>query len=162
MTGDVVTGEVRTMSAVMLDAVAAPAATTSLLVTMAALALVLGCIGVHGVLAFLVSTRTRDFGIRVALGAQRTRRVVAGRSGGRDPLRDWHRHRVRRRRGLTRWLANELHGVSAIDPLTYVAVGAAHGDRDADRVLRADATRDGCRPADRAAGFVRPRNERST
>ena len=42
----------------LADAVAAPAATTSLLVTMAGLALVLGCIGVYGVLSFLVSRQT--------------------------------------------------------------------------------------------------------
>ena len=59
------------MSAVVADAVAAPAATTSLLVTMAGLALTLGCIGVYGVLSFLVSRQTRELGIRLALGAQR-------------------------------------------------------------------------------------------
>jgi hypothetical protein len=44
--GDVAIGDVRTMTSVVGDAVAAPAATASLLVTMAGLALVLGSIGV--------------------------------------------------------------------------------------------------------------------
>ena len=69
--GDTVIGDVRPMRSILADAVAAPAATTSLLVTMAGLALVLGCIGVYGVLSFLVSRQTRDLGIRVALGAER-------------------------------------------------------------------------------------------
>ena len=57
---EVVIGDVRSMRAVLDDAVAAPAATASLLVTMAALALILGCVGVYGVLSFLVSRQTRD------------------------------------------------------------------------------------------------------
>ena len=64
---DVVIGEVQPVSAVLAAAVAAPAATTSLLVTMAGLALVLGCIGVYGVLSFLVSRQTRDLGIKSRL-----------------------------------------------------------------------------------------------
>src|SRR5262249_31938905 len=69
--GEVVVSDVRAMRSLVTDAVAAPVATTSLLVTMGALALVLGCIGVYGVLSFLVSRQMRDFGIRLALGAQR-------------------------------------------------------------------------------------------
>ena len=38
---------------------------------LAGLALVLGCVGVYGVLSFLVSRQTHDLGIRIALGAQR-------------------------------------------------------------------------------------------
>ncbi len=110
------------MPAIVTRAAAAPAATTSLLVSMAGLALVLGCIGVYGVLSFLVSRRTRDLGIRFALGAQRrdvfwlvlkdgavlcATGIVVGMVGAAIG---------------TRWLASELHGVGPMDPLTYGAV----------------------------------------
>ena len=122
VSGEVVVGDVRPMSAVLADAVAAPAATTSLLVAMAGLALVLGCIGVYGVLSFLVSRQTRDLGIRVALGAQRSdvfwlviregaTLCVAGIAIG-----------IAGAMALSRWLSSELHGVSPTDPATYIAV----------------------------------------
>jgi predicted permease len=122
---DVVIGEVQAVSAVLAAAVAAPAATTSLLVTMAGLALVLGCIGVYGVLSFLVSRQTRDLGIRVALGAQRrdvfwlvikegATLCVAGITIG-----------IVGAMVLTRWLSSELHGISPMDPVTYIAVTVA-------------------------------------
>jgi predicted permease len=122
VSGDVVVGDVRTMRTVFADAVAAPAATTSVLVTMAGLALALGCIGVYGVISFFVSRQTREFGIRLALGAQRrdlfwlviregATLSVAGVTIG-----------IAGAMAVTRWLSSELHGVSATDPLTYGAV----------------------------------------
>jgi len=120
--GDLVIDDVRPMLAVLADAVATPAATTSLLVTMAGLALVLGCVGVYGVLSFLVSRRRHDLGIRLALGAQRrdvfwlviregARWCVAGIACG-----------IAGAMALSRWLSSELHGVSPTDPWTYVSV----------------------------------------
>jgi predicted permease len=120
--GQLALGDVRPMTRVVEDAMAAPSATASLLVTMAALAMVLGCIGVYGVLSFLVSRQVRDFGIRIALGAQRrdvfwlvikdgARLCVTGIAIG-----------VLGAFGITRWLSSELYGVSPTDPLTYVAV----------------------------------------
>ncbi len=121
--GDVAISEVRTMETVVADAVAAPAATASLLVTMAGLALVLGSIGVYGVLSFLVSRRSRDLGIRIALGAQRRdlfwlvikegsmlcgAGVIIGFAGAL---------------AATRLMSSELYGISPTDPLTYAAVG---------------------------------------
>jgi predicted permease len=120
--GEVVIGDVRPMREIVEEAAAVPAATTSLLVTMAGLALVLGCIGVYGVLSFLVSTQIRDLGIRFALGAQRrdvfwlmikegATLCVAGIAvGGACAV------------GVTRWLSSELYGVSPTDPMTYLAV----------------------------------------
>jgi len=123
--GTVVISDVRPMRAITADAVAAPAATTSVLVTVAALALTLGCIGVYGVLSFLVSRRTREIGIRLALGARpmnvfwlvvREASVLcaAGITLG-----------IGGALAVTRWLSSELHGVKATDPATYAAVAAA-------------------------------------
>ncbi len=122
LSGQVAFSEVRPMTAIVAEAVAAPAATTSLLVTMASLALVLGCVGVYGVLSFLVSRQTHDLGIRVALGAQRrdvfwlvikegAALCLAGVALG-----------VLGAMALARWLASELYGVSPTDPATYGSV----------------------------------------
>ena len=120
---EVAISDVRAMTTVVADAVAAPAATASLLVTMAGLALVLGSIGVYGVLSFLVSRRTRDLGIRIALGAQRRdlfwlvikegtllcgTGVVIGFAGAL---------------AATRLMSSELYGISPTDPVTYATVG---------------------------------------
>jgi len=121
---DVVIADVQRMDGVVADALAGPAATTSLLAFMAMLALVLGCVGVYGVLSFLVSRQTRDLGIRFALGAQR-RNVfwlvirqgavlcLAGIAIG-----------IAGALAVTRWLSSELYGVTPTDPMTFVVVAA--------------------------------------
>jgi ABC-type antimicrobial peptide transport system permease subunit len=88
------------------------------------LALVLGMVGIYGVLAFLVSKRTREFGIRMALGAQRSDVLwLVVREGARFSA-------IGIVLGLggafavTRWLSSELYGVSAVDPVTYAGVAA--------------------------------------
>jgi putative ABC transport system permease protein len=116
---------VRSMEDVVAEAVAAPAATASLLVLMAAVALTLGCIGVYGVLSFLVSRQTRDLGIRLALGALPrdvfwlVLREGAMLCGAGIVLG------VLGAAALTRWLASELYGVSPMDPATYGGVVTA-------------------------------------
>jgi putative ABC transport system permease protein len=121
--GDVAVSDVRAMESVLTAAVAAPAATAALLVTMAGLALVLGTIGVYGVLSFLVSRRTRDLGIRIALGAQRRDLfwLVIREGGmlcGAGVLTGFAGALA-----ATRLMSNELYGISPTDPLTYAAVG---------------------------------------
>jgi ABC-type antimicrobial peptide transport system permease subunit len=122
---DVVIDDVRRMSDVVSDALAAPAATASLLVALAGLAVTLGCVGVYGVLSFLVSRRFRDFAIRVALGARPSqvfwtvmREATALCAGG--ILVGLAGAAV-----LTRWMSSELYGVSPTDPATYAAVALA-------------------------------------
>jgi predicted permease len=116
--------EIRTMSAVVSQAVSTPASTTSLFVAFAGLALVLGTVGIYGVLAFLVSKRTREIGIRIALGAQRGDVVwLVLREGARFAV-------IGIVLGLasafavTRWMSSELYGVSSADPLTFGSVAA--------------------------------------
>jgi predicted permease len=119
---EVPVSEVKTMDAVVSEAVSTPASTTSLFVTFAALALVLGVIGIYGVLSFLVSRRTREIGIRVALGAQRGSVLwLVMKEGAKFSLTGIAL-------GLagafvvTRLLSSELYGVSALDPLTFGGV----------------------------------------
>jgi len=88
----------------------------------AALALVLASIGIHGVLSYSVAQRTREIGIRMALGADRRRvtQLIVG-LGAKLTV-------IGLAAGLvlsvlfSRWLASLLFGVSPGDPATLAAV----------------------------------------
>jgi len=114
--------EVKTMTAVVSEAVATPGSTTSLFVTFAGLALVLGMIGIYGVLSFLVSKRTREIGIRMALGAQRRDVLLLIIKEGAKFSLVGVVLGVAGAFAVTRLLASQLYGVSATDPITYAAV----------------------------------------
>lgn len=119
---DVPISEVRTMGALVSQAASTPASTTSLFVTFAGLALILGLVGIYGVLAFLVSKRTREIGIRIALGAQRREVLwLVLKEGARFTFAGISLGLI----GaflVTRWLSSELYGIGVVDPLTYGCV----------------------------------------
>jgi putative ABC transport system permease protein len=114
--------EVKTMTAVVSEAAATPASTTSLFVTFAGLALLLGTIGIYGVLSFLVSKRTREIGIRMALGAQRRDVLLLIIKEGAKFSFVGVVLGMASAFGVSRLLASQLYGVSATDPITYSAV----------------------------------------
>jgi ABC-type antimicrobial peptide transport system permease subunit len=88
----------------------------------AAIAIVLAAIGVYGVIAYSVSQRVQEIGIRMALGAS-TRQVFDHIVG-----QGFRLIAVGVMVGIiaavlaTRWLASALYGVSATDPLTFAVV----------------------------------------
>ena len=89
----------------------------------AAIALVLAAVGIYGVISYAVSLRTRELGIRIALGA--TGRQVSGLVLQQGVLLAHHRRGRWWCRGaywLTRLLGKLLFGVSATDPLTFFGV----------------------------------------
>lgn len=114
--------DVRTMEDVIADSVARPRLRMIVMGAFAALAMVLAVIGIFGVIAWSVSQRTAEIGIRMALGAEpgAVRRmvvfegmrviavgVVIGTAGAL---------------GLTRLLSTVLFGTSAADPATFAGV----------------------------------------
>ncbi len=96
--------------------------TMILLSIFAALALVLSATGVYGVISYLVTQRTREIGVRVALGAQRSDvlRLILG-DGARLTFLGVAIG-LAASLGLTRLLAKMLFGVRASDPVTLVVV----------------------------------------
>ena len=122
LSNEVPISEVQTMDAVVTGAVATPAATTSLFVAFAALALLLGIIGIYGVFSYLVAQRTREIGLRVALGAQRRDVLVLVMKEGAKFSLAGIAIGLLSAVFVTRSLASQLYGVSPLDPLTYLAV----------------------------------------
>ncbi|HEU4630001.1 MAG TPA: ABC transporter permease [Gemmatimonadaceae bacterium] len=115
---------VRTLDAVLAESVAPARWSTTLLGVFAGVALVMAALGVFGVLSFVVAQRTRELGIRMALGAapsavrrtvvrQGLRLVVAGLALG-----------LAGAFALTRLMGSLLYGVAPTDPATYAGVAA--------------------------------------
>jgi ABC-type antimicrobial peptide transport system permease subunit len=87
-----------------------------------AMALALGIIGIYGVISYAVSQRTREIGIRLALGAPRNGlrwmfvRSALVLTGVGVAIG------VVAAAGLTRFMKSLLFGISALDPFTYAAI----------------------------------------
>ena len=98
---------------------------TMLLFTVfAVIALALAAIGLYGVLAYSVSRRTNEIGLRIAIGAQRKDifRLVVGQGLFLTAL--GIAIGVAAALGLTRFLASQLFGVTPTDPVTFAGVPA--------------------------------------
>jgi putative ABC transport system permease protein len=119
---DLPLSNVSTMDEVVSASVAQPRLITQLVASFAVLALLLAAIGIYGVMAYSVTQRTHEVGIRLALGAQ-----------PRDVLALLMGHGMRLvflgvalgvvvSLALTRLLATLLYGTSVRDPLTFAGV----------------------------------------
>ena len=115
---------VRTMEEVIADNMQDTTVQTYLLGVFAALALILAAVGLYGVMSYLVTQRTNEIGIRVALGAQSkdVLRLVMGQ--GVKLTLVGVAIGVAGALALTRLMAALLYGVTARDPLTFVAVAS--------------------------------------
>jgi hypothetical protein len=117
--------EVMTMGEVRDRSMARTSFTLTMLALSAAMALLLGSVGIYGVLSFLVVERTREIGVRLALGAQRA--SVSGMMVRHGMMLTAVGLVVglAAAAGMTRVLESLLFGVEAIDPPTYI--GASVG-----------------------------------
>jgi predicted permease len=112
----------QTMNEVIADSLAEQRFSMILLNAFAVLALLLAGIGLYGVISYLVGQRTREIGIRVALGARR-----------QDVVRLVVKHAMKMALGglalglvaavgLTRLLTGLLYGVTTTDPMTFAVI----------------------------------------
>jgi ABC-type antimicrobial peptide transport system permease subunit len=116
--------DVQSLDDVLANSLASRRLTMLLLTAFAALALLLACVGLYGVVAYLVSQRTHEIGVRIALGAQRSEvmRLVLGQ-GLRMALLGAAAGIVASL-ALARLMAAQLFGVTAHDPMTLAGVAA--------------------------------------
>jgi putative ABC transport system permease protein len=119
--------DIRPMAEVISVSIAERRLTTIMLLMFAAMALVLAAVGIYGVISYSVTQRTREIGIRMALGARRgdVLRLVVGQAmvltlagiavGTAGAF------------ALTRLMTKLLFNVTPGDPLTFAAVAALLG-----------------------------------
>jgi ABC-type antimicrobial peptide transport system permease subunit len=113
---------VRSLDEVVATSQTAPRVLAVLLLGFGALAVIIGGVGVYSLIAYIVSWRTREIGLRLALGAQRWQIVLAvlrqslflagcGCAAG-----------LAGAAALSRLLQSFLFEVNAIDPITFCSV----------------------------------------
>jgi putative ABC transport system permease protein len=110
------------MESLLSKSVAKARFSTLLLTVFACVAMLLAAVGIYGVMAYAVSQRTHEIGIRMALGAQ-TRDVLrlVIRQGMILALSGVAIGLIASL-GLTRLMKTLLFGVNPIDPLTFVLI----------------------------------------
>jgi putative ABC transport system permease protein len=134
--------KIRTMDDVTQASIAEPKFRALLLGFFAFTALLLGAIGLYGVMSYLVTQRTREVGVRIALGATRSQVIrLVLREGLRLTLTGLAIGIIGAL-ALAHLLTSMLYQVRPTDPLTFAAVSV---------FLGATALFASCLPASRAA-----------
>jgi predicted permease len=116
---------IRPMRDVVATALATPRLTGFLLGAFAAIALALAAVGIYGVLAYLVSQRTHEIGIRLAIGANRAQVLGMILRQGMGLAAIGIAVGLASAFLLTRLMRSLLYEVTASDPATFVAVPVA-------------------------------------
>ena len=112
----------RTMEHLVASAVARPRFGSFLFGLFALTALLLTVVGLYGVVAYTVSQRTRELGIRLALGAQQLDVLALILWQGMQPVLMGLGLGVVGAFALTRLLVNQLYEINPTDPKTFIAI----------------------------------------
>ena len=115
---------VRTVEEYVHNNAAQPRLNAALLAVFAGVALLIAAIGVYGVLAYSVNQRTREIGLRMALGAQASGVLCSIAGQGMLTAAAGIGAGLAGAYALSRLLATLLFGIQPRDPLTFAAVAA--------------------------------------
>jgi hypothetical protein len=113
---------VRTMNEVVASSTAEPRSLTLLLSIFAVLAICVGSIGVYSLIAYTVSWRTREFGLRMALGANRTQVAMLILRQSLTLTITGSIVGIACALAVTRLMSRFLFETSPADPVTFLAV----------------------------------------
>jgi putative ABC transport system permease protein len=118
---------VQPLSAVMHRAIAPRKLTTTLLGIFAALALAMATVGIYGVMSYTVAQRTREIGIRMALGARTIDVLRIFLAEGARVTLTGVLLGTAASFAATRLIASLLYGVTSLDPATFITVAGVLG-----------------------------------
>jgi putative ABC transport system permease protein len=135
-------GDIKPMEDLVAATLAQPRFYTALLGTFAVLALALAIAGIYGVMSYSVAQRTREFGIRIALGATGRQVLALVLRDGLQMVIVGVALGVAGATALTRLIPSELYEITPTDPAVFVSVSL---------VLLTVAAAAGYFPASRAA-----------
>lgn len=125
--GDVPVSKIRTMDEVIQLSVKQPRSTMWLFTAFAAMGMLLGVIGIYGIVSHNVAQRTREIGIRIAMGAERTDVMGMVLRDSSGLILIGLVIGIAGALALTRFMASILHGVQPNDFPTFVLVSVFVG-----------------------------------
>jgi ABC-type antimicrobial peptide transport system permease subunit len=117
----------QSMEEIISDSLATRRFSMILLGIFAGLALLLASVGIYGVISYVVGERTREMGIRMALGAQRWDILWLILRQGGSLAAAGVVVGVISSLGLARFMTGQLYGIRATDPVTFIAVAVLLG-----------------------------------
>ncbi|MGH9855571.1 MAG: FtsX-like permease family protein, partial [Blastocatellia bacterium] len=113
---------VQTLERIVADSMSVQRLTLDISMALAALATLLTAVGIYSVISYATAQRTREIGVRLALGAQPRDVIRLIVRQGLRPAAVGVGCGLAGALGLTRLLKGQLYGVSATDPLTFAVV----------------------------------------
>ena len=110
------------MTDVMSASVGRPRLYAAMTAVFAAVALLLAMVGIFGIVSYVAAQRTREIGVRMALGAQRREILALVVSQGMRPIAVGLLVGVVTAIGVTRFMSKLLFHVRPLDPVTFVVM----------------------------------------